>query len=328
MESKESRPHLVIFECLTTEQLKSDFVASAFQSLETALFLLSDRRWPGALVTVWDACEKILRAHYYVKNGKLPSDTMTAYELQRDFEIHQEITFDLTEASHVLRKKRNDISHKGYSPRDDDACVELFFSAGVPYFNFVAKFALGSEIREYIPNTHEWFWEIFQITRDAVKAEIAEKSSPVSALILLEFAAGKVFKIGTAHKSLSPINWEKYTLEQLFQDVAHEVNYIIMADFISEIGESFRVNGANCPICNEELLISATSFDCDPKPESTLWKNFGLRGLWCPECRYVLRSELLVKKLVRKKKWSDSIDAITNGKVEPISIPFGVPKIE
>lgn len=328
MKSKETRPHLAIFEALTDKHLELDFVASAFQSFETAFFLLSARRWPSVLVTVWDACEKMLRAHYFMKNGRLPNDAMAAFDLQRDFESHQEITLDLTEISHALRKKRNDISHKGYSPRDNVICVDFFFSAGVPYFNHIAKSVLGSDIREHIPNTHNWFWDIFQTTRDAVKSEVAEKCNPISSLTLLEFATKEVFKIGTAHQSVSPMNWEKHTLEQVFQDVAHDVNEIIMAQYISEIGESFPINGAHCPLCGAGLLISASAFDYEPKSEPFSWKGSGLRGLWCPECRYVLRSEMLIKKLVRKSKWQESVNLISDGKVEPISIRPGIPKLE
>ena len=328
MDTEKKRPYFLLFDDLTDRQIDIEPTAAAFQSFETALFLISTGRWPNAITTIWDACEKILRVQYFVQHNVASKEETRAFELQNDFEEHQEISAALVDKSHKLRRKRNDFSHRGYSPQDDLACIDLFFTSGVPYFSYIAKCALGREISSLIPRSHLWFWEILETTRDAVKSEISNDADPVSALTLLEVAAKKVFDVDSAHNRLFPLNLEKFFIENYFQDLAPDVSETIKKDFLSEVGESYPIEGSECPICSHDLLISAKAFDYEPSLKLSWENNFGLRGLWCQECHYVLSNETFVKRMVRKKKWTDSLDSIYRGRVEPISVLSGLPRLD
>jgi hypothetical protein len=109
-------------------------LASAIQSFETCLFLISINRFPSALTSCAMAIESAWKAA-----------TNAGQENKSDFAtILGEVNniFPSTAPSFNLkdfRKLRNDVVHFGYSPKDDEISAQMIFSTGIPVFFLFVK---------------------------------------------------------------------------------------------------------------------------------------------------------------------------------------------
>lgn len=323
------KPYFLLFSNLEDKQIEAESAASSFQSFETATLLIGSNRWPAAITTVWAGIEQMLRVHWYRSRGRVPERTVTSEELQKDFDDYQNVSADLRKSVEALRQKRNDFSHKGFSPRDDSESIELFFGAGLSYFKLAVERTLSCSVGDLIPEANAWFWEILHITRDAVKSTSGHPNEAKMCLVLFQHAAQKVFSVGSANETLFPINLEREALWAAEDwDALYATDVMIKKYMISEIGESFHIEGAPCLICGSDIFLSAGCFDYEPEPNSAWDKNFDLRGLWCANCRYCLTSEPLVKKIIKKKGLRSKLDSIYLGKVDPYIVPYGAPNLE
>jgi hypothetical protein len=110
-------------------------LASAIQSLETCLLLISLDRFPSALASCAMAIESAWKAA-----------TNTGQDYKGDFaKILGEVNIVLPKSAPSFnltkfRNLRNDVVHFGYSPKDDEASARMLFSTGIPvFFMFLAN---------------------------------------------------------------------------------------------------------------------------------------------------------------------------------------------
>ena len=104
-------------------------LASAIQSFETCLHLISLNRFPSALTCCAMAIESAWKAA-----------TRTGQDAKTDFAtILGEVNSSLPKSSPAFnlkefRRLRNDVVHFGYSPKDDEVSAKMIFSTGIPVF--------------------------------------------------------------------------------------------------------------------------------------------------------------------------------------------------
>ncbi len=133
---------------------------SAFQSFETFLLLNALGRHPQALVTLCSALESASAA----SAGRKITDTSEG-GLARAWEVLNEvIPRDFQLPSHPtrkqLREKRNDVTHFGFSNKDDHECAFYSLSLGVPLFAGWAKGQYGINLYDSCGN----FGKLLEIT--------------------------------------------------------------------------------------------------------------------------------------------------------------------
>jgi hypothetical protein len=102
-------------------------LASALQSFETSIFLLSLRRYPAALVACGSAIESAIKATPGYPSGSGEKGMMAAIEFafgRKPRLVRRNIG--------KFRDARNDFTHEGYSPKDDGRAIELLIGIGFP----------------------------------------------------------------------------------------------------------------------------------------------------------------------------------------------------
>lgn len=111
-------------------------LASSLQSFETSLLLIGLRRYPAALIacgSAWESCAK-------AKLGIGPDDKIEHWKLQerlrREYPGLREVS---DTAEHGFRKKRNAMTHFGFSPHDDEECAALLLGTGLPYLKLMYR---------------------------------------------------------------------------------------------------------------------------------------------------------------------------------------------
>ena len=130
-----------VFICLNDEQQKSALdkppALSAIQSFETFLLLTALGRHPQALTTLTAALESAAKS----VSGAGPEDKSSLAEatgtLNSLIPNGYQITF--TDSLTTLRIKRNNLTHFGHSPKDDNESIRLSFGTALPLMNAWAK---------------------------------------------------------------------------------------------------------------------------------------------------------------------------------------------
>jgi len=129
-EAKKSvNPHL-IFLGLPEHWEANPPLASSLQHLESALFLIALERYPHALVSCVAAIESAIKAKF-----KIPPDAeekLVDLLKRTKGRFPQHVGFSDDQVAQ-MRRKRNEISHYGFSPNDDEVSARLLLNVA---FNF------------------------------------------------------------------------------------------------------------------------------------------------------------------------------------------------
>jgi hypothetical protein len=124
-------PHL-IFLALPKNWEANPPLASSLQHLETSLLLIALGRYPHALVSCVSAIESALKAAF-----KIPAEEeRTLMDLldQASKKFPSHVGFKAKDVAD-LRRKRNAITHFGFSPNDDEVAAALLLDVGYTYLD-------------------------------------------------------------------------------------------------------------------------------------------------------------------------------------------------
>ena len=148
---------------------------SAFQSFETFLLLSALGRHPQALVTLCSAIESASAA----STGRKITDSSEG-GLARGWEVLNEVIprdFHLptNPTRKQLREKRNDVTHFGFSNKDDHDCAFYSLGLGVPLF---AGWAMG----QYGINLYESCGNFGRLLKTTVEVIHDPKKNRITAL--------------------------------------------------------------------------------------------------------------------------------------------------
>jgi hypothetical protein len=156
MASDDNRPTLNFFRATPHGMLAQPPLASSLQSFETCLFLLGLDRYPSAVVSCATAWESALKAKLAIgpeERGvtleKMLTDIRSRSEPLR---MYDEEKLD------AFRRKRNQLVHFGFSPKDDQECATLLLETGLPFLSLCYRvlFDFYLDWQEVRPGTTEF----------------------------------------------------------------------------------------------------------------------------------------------------------------------------
>ena len=172
---------------------------------------------------------------------------------------NRDLSSRLNEKAHEFRKFRNDVAHHGYSPKDDEKCLELFFDAGVPYFDCLLKFLFKKDKEDLSGDHGKWFWQIYRDTRKAIQKKRKKKvESYEAAIVYLQLASRKAFSTGTVAQPIYVSHEKLGLLSEHFQDLDWQIEQLVRNTVIEGLeaagSDCFELRDAVCPLCTSETL--------------------------------------------------------------------------
>lgn len=296
-------PVCVFFQ-VPKESLEKEGVASALQSFETAVMLMAYDRWPSIAPLIWGACEALLRVKYRGNNEDI-------WIIQDRFHEDNNVSRALGDSAHRLRKLRNEIAHKGYMPRDTPRCIELFFNAGVPYFDCLLKYVIGYGLFDILyPKGAGEIWDVFKNTRKVVTKRINRPlASTKGALLFLTLKVRETFSPTYIPDAL----WE---LQDSEQDGLWESEMRLRNQLIERINKDhndcFELSGVSCPVCGSDVLASCSWKGSDPN-----WKLDRLNPVGCYKCSYLTTDEDLIDVFFHGQLTEEQIASLESETVPP-----------
>ncbi len=126
-ELNREEPRLVFFRSQPRDVLSRHPLASSLQHLETSFLLISLWRYPHALVSCASAIESALKAAFNCGQDEKRSFESLLSSAQEKFPRSADFS---EEAIKEFRKKRNEIIHYGFSPKDDEISALLLLRTG------------------------------------------------------------------------------------------------------------------------------------------------------------------------------------------------------
>jgi hypothetical protein len=153
VESDKLQPALDFFRATPRDLLDHPPLASSLQSLETCLWLIGLRRFPSAVVVCVNALESAIKAKLAIgAQGDKRNLNALITEVRSRFPDLE--AFDQSKLD-TLRRKRNDLVHYGFSPKDDRECCVLLLESGLPFLDscYKAFFDFYLDWRDIRPDT-------------------------------------------------------------------------------------------------------------------------------------------------------------------------------
>ena len=250
----DNEPILIFFRNRPSNLLARPPLASSMQSLETVFILLSQFRYPHALVSINSAIEGAIKSFPNRKKKKgndfkslLNTVPPSASKNIADFP---------DELAKELRKARNDIAHYGFSPKDDNKSIDLIFRIGLPLLEICYKDLHQINLRHSL---HQKISDWLGISRQIWEA--ANKIAPDDKKYLLR---GFQFVI---RRELS----DDFISDAEF----HAINQYsdVLYDHIEERKQQIEREWSayweiDCPVCggNELLFVKLDFGDTDTSP--------------------------------------------------------------
>lgn len=288
-------PYFTLFAGIEQEKLRKSGSAAALQAFETAIYLIALGRWPAVITQVYLSIELLLRAHYRVPVGE--SGVNGAKLLDR-YADEGKATQALFNRSQKLRKKRNQIVHNGYSPKDDSDSRRLFIDPAVPFFQNLLKSTIEVDLYDF-PLTSEhaghWFWENYKKCRCAAKAcENAGGILSASEMLLFDAACRRVVEqAGRFESFFSPYRgyldaWVSGR-DQEAEFLARQANFEEFIEQFIDPSEVYILEETPCPVCQHEVLL----FNASYSPENAELV-IGVHQVGCLACRYLTQNEYII----------------------------------
>jgi len=124
---KETFPEFSLLRTVPSDLQERPPLASSLQSFESSLYLIALGLYPTALIACVTAWEGALKAAFKIEDD----DRISSHKLLKkaDAEIPASALWNSDENT-AFQKKRNQIIHYGFMPRDTELCAELLLRTG------------------------------------------------------------------------------------------------------------------------------------------------------------------------------------------------------
>ena len=220
---------------------------SALQSLDTGFLLLAHGRYPHALANFATAIESAAKAQLQLK----PDDKFNLAEALPDlnFRIPKERALPLKELKR-FREKRNQITHYGYSSRDDEESVQLIFTVALPFIDAWIEHSMGFSLIDALQKD---LAEKVRLAMELIKTQI---NNPITAVNAIR---GVVKLIQYLTRESYMTWWEYEILEQDASKIGS--GYELKSNMIFRYQQELYFGSATavitCPICDaiESLVV-------------------------------------------------------------------------
>ena len=258
--------------------LEPDSLIASLQAFETALFLIALDRFPHALTSCTFAVEAALKASPRCKAASkgLLDVIVAARKASPAIEA-----FPREDLDH-LRKKRNEIVHSGFSPKDDNISADLLLKVGIPFLSCCCQEFHSFDLPDAL------LPEIAEQIRIASAVYRRRQSAPdqpgdTEQDVTYCFRALAHLIRWSCRDSFSS-SWELKALRHA-EEVGAKFEHT--ADESGDLERLFRCPWRfDCPICGEYQGVVA-DLDEDALIEGTIRPA----RLVCPSCALVVRRE-------------------------------------
>jgi hypothetical protein len=222
----------------TPLRISEDYVAAALQNFETFIFLVALRRYPSALTTIAAAIESALQASSIGQKSKDGLQTL----LKKASSVSTAMSLWDDVRTTAFRDLRNQIMHRGFSPRDDERSIFEIMKTGTPLF-----FEITREFLEFdcLEGLHTEYAEHLRVAVAAHEVACAEGSA-AGTYWLQALGASVRWSLKDNFQS----SWELTALRGA--DI-HGDRYLMHQEARTEIEKRFdNPWGCQCPICLED----------------------------------------------------------------------------
>ncbi len=309
--SNYQKPNLYVLNNVPDKFLRKEEVASALQSFETSLFLISENSWATVIILLKESCEKLLRVLYKevepnprndkdINNKILDEWFCNKYGLDKLFLSRLE----------VFNNLRNTMTHRGYSPKDDHTCIFIYFDIGFSYLNKITNQLFNKKIEELtVSNTYQggWFWDIFKSTTNVIKKNKLrneDRNNQISVFYLSK-AIQKIWRAQQVNMAYSWTSTYQWVISEHYQDTAWEVRQSVRNYYIKQLeklGHCHEMIEYRCPICDDNdggELKMLVSIVWGGKNYPYIFEN--IKGIACPSCEYLIIDQDLINEFVINK---------------------------
>ncbi len=123
-------PRFELLENVPPAVMQAPPLASALQSFENSIFLVGLGRFPAALTACGTAVESAIRA----VQGYKPLSPADGLWDTVEFAVQKKPKLRVRDLRQFVNA-RNDFTHSGFSPKDDERAVSLLFRVGYPFLS-------------------------------------------------------------------------------------------------------------------------------------------------------------------------------------------------
>gem|GEM_PF-5392986 len=260
MKKFKNTPYLIFFNMIDADKIAADEIVSSLQSIEAAFFLIGIEKWPNVIPLLFESLEKLLKHLIQTSKG----DTVTSIELINHYKDRYDISNQLIEKAHQLRKLRNELIHRGYSPKDDTEVVGYFFNNAIPLLDNVFTNIFGNNVFGCISKnpSQAWLEDVYKKTRKVITKKINKNDSNLlNGVTLLVMALGKVSRIQNASNFYIEGNEYEIIMQEEYGNIDYEIRMKLYQSHVKEIKcRLSQLNGESA--YNYDLLASLEGFKC------------------------------------------------------------------
>lgn len=301
-QQKLDQPMLIFFRDIEEKNFKKPELASSLQSIETALLLIGNNRWPNTLTLLWEATEKLLKIH-------LRSPNLLGVELQEKYFKQENISKNLNDLVTKFRKERNKIVHEGYSPRDNGEVIKCIFNCVIPYLDHIFVNIFDDKLFTIVAKNpdQEWIKNIYDATRRVVTAKInrGDDAGLATALIPLSraFKSIDTRSNGSCYTfSISTVEWE---LTENWQDLAWKIEEDLYREHVARMSqhtsECHRLESTRCHVCQKCSLLISGDFERDAGKDFEFYRLVCLTAVGCWYCQFIYSDRDICKEMFEKR---------------------------
>ena len=199
-------------------------------------------------------------------------------------------------------------------PKDDVECINLFFTAGVPYLQNLMEQLFQKPFSEL--SSFDWYWSIYSDTRKVVHRQLQSETTDLyAALFFLRTTSRNIWRVGNANRSYSVYSETQAILHETLQDVSDDIRLVIRNRFIglsNALPYSYCVElpSYSCLICDGasiDHVLAGVSFKQDAKGH---YQVGDVLAFACTYCGYAIRDPEVVKIFCSEKLPADDLNRI------------------
>jgi hypothetical protein len=283
-------PVLVFFRNPPANLATSEFLANSMQSLETSFVLAAARRYVHAFVICASAIEGALRA--VPVGSKDRDDFKTLIRRARNVPDASPRLKDFPLAEiDALRKNRNRIIHRGYSPKDNSICVDLLISVALPLLEICYGGFHSIDLYADLRKDHAFAHHL------SVAAQVCSRAR--AAGVDLTYCIGSFAHLVRLFiKPTFTSDWESETLDHAESNV---LNWDLKRRDKNTIERWYGMPWTfDCPVCDDfESLV------CDLETED---QRLVPKQMACANCNYIVHdSEPFIAEVLLREQLTEDL---------------------
>lgn len=273
-------PTLLFFRHRPEGWATSAYIASSLQSLESSFLLISLGRYPHALLVCASAIESCLQA---ARIGPKEKDGLQEL-VKKARKVSMVVAGFPIDLLDRLREKRNEIVHRGFSPKDDSESASLYLDVALPFLGLCYKELHAFDLMDGLLMEYSRQIDGAQKVHGLAKAERNGYGQVQREVDMSYCLKGFSHLLRWSIKGSFSAEWE---IDALVHAEETSGKYERTAKIIQELEELFEASWTyDCPICQDTDCAVA-----EIDPEMMGEKKVVTRRMACANCGLVVLSD-------------------------------------